>query len=1181
MKRIIFLLVLWVCALGVGAQTARLQIIHNSASPTVDIWVNGSKLLSDFKYRTATPFIDVPSNVELNIGVAPSPSSSPADIIATFPVTLATGEKYVALATGLVGSATTPFGLKIITPAKEQSGSTGTVDFAVSHGSTDAPAVDVIARGVGKLVDKAAYGDVTSYLSVPANNYVLDVTPAGSSTVVASFAANLGTLGGGAAVVFASGFLAPAGTDPKFGLFAALANGTVLEFPAVGNARLQVIHNSASPTVDIWVNGSKLLSDFKYRTATPFIDVPSNLVLNIGVAPSPSSSPADIIATFPLTLATGEKYVALATGLVGSATTPFGLKIITPAKEQSGSTGTVDFAVSHGSTDAPAVDVTARGVGKLVDNAAYGDVTTYTSVPANNYVLDVLPAGSSTAVASFAANLGTLGGGAAVVFASGFLAPSGTDPKFGLFAALANGTVLEFPAVGNARLQVIHNSASPTVDIWVNGSKLLSDFKYRTATPFIDVPSNLVLNIGVAPSPSSSPADIIATFPVTLATGEKYVALATGLVGSPTTPFKLSIIANAKETATVGTNVALNVFHGSTDAPAVDVVNRIGGGVLVNNLAYDQASGYLEVPAQAYALGLRATGNNPVLATFKADVTNLAGGAGVVFASGALAGNPAFGLFVALPDGTVVTLPTIGKSFVQIIHNSPKPAVDIYANGVKIIDDFQFRTATPYLELPSDLAIKIGVAPATSTSAAEAIANFDLTLEENNSYQVFANGIVGDPDTPFELSIFKGAKQTSGTAQAAVLVHHGSPFIGPVKVSNADLNYASIIPSFDYKEFAGYLALPAAKYNIALSEAGTNEPNVIYEVDASGLGGKAITLFASGLDFDNPDKSVHFGLFGVTPEGQVIRFSTRVKVQIIHNAPQPEVDIYVNGQKALDDFKFRTATPYILLPGETNLSIAVAPGTSASVADAIATYNNVRFDIGQAYTVMAYGEVTAGSSFPFNLAIEPSYEFGVDPDEVEIRAFHGSPGAPVVDITLPNKTVIFDDVAYGEFSFEQPSVPAGIYDLYVTPGNNNNTVVAKFRGDLTTLKGQSITVFASGYLSKLPSFGLYAALPNGVVVPLQNITSNDEVSTYYEGIKLSPTVTSTSSVLSFNLTQDLATVVQLIDASGKVVRVIPMNTASKGYQELRIESNDLPNGLNYVQINSSKGSIAIPMVVQK
>jgi len=73
----------------VFAQTAQVQIVHNSPSPTVDIYVDGVVALEDVAYRASTGLVDLPINTE--VGIAPADG----ELIATFPFQLTENDKYV------------------------------------------------------------------------------------------------------------------------------------------------------------------------------------------------------------------------------------------------------------------------------------------------------------------------------------------------------------------------------------------------------------------------------------------------------------------------------------------------------------------------------------------------------------------------------------------------------------------------------------------------------------------------------------------------------------------------------------------------------------------------------------------------------------------------------------------------------------------------------------------------------------------------------------------------------------------------------------------------------------------------------------------------------------------------------------------------------------------------------
>jgi hypothetical protein len=150
--------------------------------------------------------------------------------------------------------------------------------------------VDVVEVGVGAgtIVNNLGYGQFAGYLELPTADYSLQVRDQTGTVVVAQYSAPLATLGldGAAISVLASGFLDPSVNNygPAFGLYVALATGgalVALPSEPISPARVQVIHNSAdaaAQTVDVWLNDALLIDNFQFRTASPFIDAPKELI---------------------------------------------------------------------------------------------------------------------------------------------------------------------------------------------------------------------------------------------------------------------------------------------------------------------------------------------------------------------------------------------------------------------------------------------------------------------------------------------------------------------------------------------------------------------------------------------------------------------------------------------------------------------------------------------------------------------------------------------------------------------------------------------------------------------------------------------------------------------------------------------------------------------------------------
>lgn len=967
-----------------------------------------------------------------------------------------------------------------------------------------------------------------------------------------------------------------------------------LTFSLWGQASVQVIHNSptvgtdSGPTVDIYVNGALLpeLTAVAFRTATGFLEVPSGVDIEVGVAVSPSTGPEDIIANFPLgQLADGGTYVVTANGIVGNMDTPFTLAA-NGAGEQNSPAGTVAIAAFHGSPGAPNVDIAARNVGDLYTDLAYNSYSDYLEVPNASYTLDVSAAGNDAILASYQADLSGLDGGAATVFASGLL---GNTPAFGLFAALPDGTVLELPAVSFATLQVIHNSPSPTVDVYANGGILLDDFEYLTATGFVEVPAGVDIEIAVAPETSESADEAIFTTTVNLTNGENYVAIANGIAGDVDFPFDLVLTDGAQLTGSDPASVEILAFHGIPGAPNVDIYELNNDVTPVVDLAYGEFDDqYVGVPPGASFFEIRPTGTETTVGTFFINLNGAGGATGVVFAGGLLDSDPLFNLFVAFPNGDVVPLTPLTP--LQVVHNSPSPIaemIDVYAAinptsnddfGLQF-DDFAFRTATSLnFYYPTRVPITFGIAPANSTDGNDILFELPaLTLEDGKIYTAFANGIPGDANFPFALEINDDSRtESSADEVVGVTVFHGAPGAPNVDVTVRSSG-ATLVDNLAYTEFTEYVEIPNVGEYLELRAAG--DPNLVATFDATvleDLGGVATTVFASGILGDEPA----FGLFAVLPNGDVAELGSVSRLQVIHNSPSPTVDIYVNGANAIPGLEFRTATGMIDLPSRTALDIAVVPAGGA-LADAVATLEDVTLDDGKVYLAMANG-VVGDMDTPFEVVInDQGRDRAADDTQVDLVLFHGSPDAPDVDVTVDGGPVLFDDITYGTFSDYLGVAPAA-YTLNVTPANDNATIVKQYDADVSTLTGQAAVVFASGFLSgDAPEFETWVALTDGTTFPLTEIVATNEIPEQLDAYTVFPNPARDLTTVEFNLTETTEIFINLVNLDGKVLLNKSFGQLGAGNYREQLNLGNWPAGLYQLQLVTPEGQAVQPLLIVK
>jgi hypothetical protein len=1222
----------------------------DAAVTVVDVWLDQSLLADNLAFRNATPFVDAPAGTSFTIAIAGPDSGGPDNPLWSHTYTFDDGEAYILVLNGILSTSgydpAPPFELTQFTGAHELASAPTVTDMLVHHGSTDAPTIDIYETGVGlgQLVDNISYPAFNPYQEILAKDYIFQVTDESGNNIIGTYSASFQMFGfkGKAIVVIASGFLDPASNSdgPEFGLWAAPADGgPLVELPPYNPlARVQVIHNSpdaALAVVDVWLNNTLLVDDFAFRTASPFLDVPAGQDFTIAITSPDSQTPDNPLWSGNFNFTVDQKYIIVAEGIISSSgydpAVPFGISVYPSAREIANSSIKTDMIVEHGSTDAPTIDIyeVSPATALWVDNLAYSDFSGYLELNPIDYILEVRDASGATKLAAYELPLESMGldSYAITVLASGFLNPGNNSngPEFGLwFATSVGGNLIELPAYSpTARVQFIHNSAdaaAEAVDIWLDQELLVDNLTFRTATPFMDILAGQQVTLSVTGPDSQNPDNPLWSNTYTLNVDGKYIFVADGIISTsgydPIQPFDLKVFPTARENANQNNQTDLLIHHGSTDIEPIDIVEvGIGLGTICDNLAYGQFAGYFGFATVNYIFQVRDQTGMTKIAAYKVPLATLGlqGEAVTILASGFLepgnnSNGPDFGLFLAKPEGgMLLKLPEYApKARLQVINNSADTAasvVDVWMNQELLFDNLDFRSASPFIDAPADEQFTISLKGPDSEDPYNPIFSHNYNLTEGETYIMVAEGIASatgyDPVQPFDIVLYSTGREASIQAgRTDILVHHGSTDAPGIDIYEIGLGAGLLVDNLEYAEFSSYLELPTIDYIFEVRDetAGTVLAKFRAPIQTLGLTDKAITVVTSG--FVNPASNsdgAPFGLWASVPTGgPLLEFPVYVpsaRVQLIHNsadAAAAVVDVWLNDELLLDNFAFRAATPFLYIPSEESITIAVKGPDSQDPSDPLWS-NSFNLTTDERYILVANGILSASGydpAQPFNMILYTgAVEEATVQTSTDVLVFHGATDAPTFDLAVNGGSIVADNLSYGSFD-GYTEMPTANYSLDVTT-EDGSSVLANFLAPFSDLglAGKTLTILASGFLdpysnSNGPALGLLTVQIDGTSVLLTNTIGIDESAIETSTFTIFPNPVKDNLNVSFELKSKSSLRIEVLDMTGRLVKSADLGVRNAGVYNEKMNIDGLNSGMYLLNIRTDNGGAAKKLFVE-
>ncbi len=206
---------------------------------------------------------------------------------------------------------------------------------------------------------------------------------------------------------------------------------------------------------------------------------------------------------------------------------------------------------------------------------------------------------------------------------------------------------------------------------------------------------------------------------------------------------------------------------------------------------------------------------------------------------------------------------------VQFIHNIPDAGpIDVYLNNVLWLDDFDFRTATPF-ELLLGGTYKLDIVAGTDSTNSTPLRTDQRTFNREEYYIIAAQGRAFSP----RLTVRENARGASFSGDAEFFFIHGSPDTGPLDIRLRDhakgnaLVSQGFVNNIAFGETSIYLRLVPAEYNFEVTNADNSRVFAVFHFNLNDFAGRTFVLLSSGLGM-SPGEG--FSLIGYDATGTQI-----------------------------------------------------------------------------------------------------------------------------------------------------------------------------------------------------------------------------------------------------------------------------------------------------------------------